>query len=628
MTIEDVKNEIEQVNIKIEEIVKKDIPQMKSIQSYETFRMLYLSKGNKDISKTDFDKLEDNIKKIDFDKLEQHIEQLRIYNQEILNKININWINYNENYKLSLFNSIVNFKNNLYRYNISNIETLPAEAFITAFNGFYDNIMNIEENKRNVLENFAYTNKNYIIFGKNGSGKTKLLNHVRAAFFNENSFVIPANRTIKIGDLGNIKQEYNKNLNELFNNMYANPIDVLSLMMYEQNYKDMENKMTIKLLDKFINLFNSLNLERKIKIKDKKIFLYNDGIEEYYASMASDGEKTIMLYIMYILFLPQHAYVFIDEPENHLNGSLLSELFDTLEKERNDVVFLYCTHNIDFIETRNNVELIQLDKFESNNQWIFNKIEDFNQIPYDLIIKIIGTKKTILFIEGVEGSIDFKIYSTLFPEYKIVCCSSCKTVINNCKSISENKILCREAIGIIDNDFRTTDEIKELEKNKIYVLDYSEIENLLLSEEILTYAASKNGWGNNINIVKEAIIKHAIDTENGIVQDFIGKVYNKMITTDKITYSGNIEDAELKISKINKNNKDEFVIKLKEFINELKEVFNNKDYNLLIKKLPNKGFLSKITNLGFRNSDAYIDFLVYNIKEDEQFKKMIRDKIV
>ena len=58
-------------------------------------------------------------------------------------------------------------------------------------------------------------------------------------------------------------------------------------------------------------------------------------------------------------------------------------------------------------------------------------------------------------------------------------CRSCVKVIEYTKSINSLKDLHHlEAVGLIDRDYRTENEILSLKKDNIYVLDISEVENL------------------------------------------------------------------------------------------------------------------------------------------------------
>ncbi len=92
------------------------------------------------------------------------------------------------------------------------------------------------------------------------------------------------------------------------------------------------------------------------------LFLEGDQIAQYPIDNASDGEKSVAYLIMATLLAPQHSFMLIDEPERHLNGALMRNLFDKLEAVRPYLRFVDLTYNIDFVESRKNVALIYLEK--------------------------------------------------------------------------------------------------------------------------------------------------------------------------------------------------------------------------------------------------------------------------
>lgn len=81
------------------------------------------------------------------------------------------------------------------------------------------------------------------------------------------------------------------------------------------------------------------------------IVVYHEG-NNYDFSHLSDGEKAIFYYIAHVLLAKYNSFIIIDEPENHLHLSIITKLWDTLERERSDCQFIYLTHNLDFASSR------------------------------------------------------------------------------------------------------------------------------------------------------------------------------------------------------------------------------------------------------------------------------------
>lgn len=210
-----------------------------------------------------------------------------------------------------------------------------------------------------LFEHFKYGNKNYVVFGKNGAGKTTLLRQISESMF-KNAIVLPADRTAMQSSSNYINLNTNFTLNQMLK-------DNISLMYLTReinkrtldSYETGTNKNDV-LRTRLYEIFSSLGLDRDIVADRESLFLKGDQIAQYSMNNASDGEKNIAYLIMAILLAPDDSFIFIDEPERHLNGALMRNLFNKLELERPDLRFVYLTHNIDFVESRKNVALIYL----------------------------------------------------------------------------------------------------------------------------------------------------------------------------------------------------------------------------------------------------------------------------
>ena len=101
-------------------------------------------------------------------------------------------------------------------------------------------------------------------------------------------------------------------------------------------------------------------------------------------------------------------------------------------------------------------------------------------------MEILGSRKPTLFVEGDKGSWDYFLFQKICPEFTIAPCGSASSVINATRSFSSFSHLHRHTCyGIIDRDFRDDDQVQWLRDRGILVLDYSEIENVMLSEAVL-----------------------------------------------------------------------------------------------------------------------------------------------
>ncbi|GHV17087.1 hypothetical protein FACS1894169_11730 [Bacteroidia bacterium] len=77
-------------------------------------------------------------------------------------------------------------------------------------------------------------------------------------------------------------------------------------------------------------------------------FSVKDGVNVYQPIQMSDGEKVLLFLIAQVLQAPKDGFIVVDEPEMYLHKTILKKLWDRLEKERPDCLFIYLTHDLDF----------------------------------------------------------------------------------------------------------------------------------------------------------------------------------------------------------------------------------------------------------------------------------------
>lgn len=570
----------------------------------------------------------DNIKSFTFDKIEKNLVDYKTKNNSLLSNL-FNWNNYNQQYKTYFENKAVNFAALSKRF-VNSTQKIVLPTYLNSIlNGLTLIDNNIRSDIDELYENFKYGNKNYVIFGKNGAGKTTLLNKIATNILNQNSFVIPANRSLSIQP-PNTALYYQPDLQ--FNDIFKNPcaLQYLTMHISSRTLNDIYyNKHTSNnLIKELETIFNSLDLERKIFIENNYIYLYvNDKNDKYPLTDSSDGEKAVLYILLAILQLPSNAFVFIDEPELHLNGALMQKLYNSLENIRPDIKFIYVTHMINFVESRKNVELIYLKKRNKKNMWEFRTIENFESTDIDMILSIEGTQDDIIFCEGDnQKSIDHQILDCIYDDCFIKPVGSCELVINNTKLLQNTgkySFLRRRAFAVIDNDFRISQEIESLEESKIKVLNYNEWENLLLCEDVITYV---NAHTSNLDLseIKSNIINLIHKRKEVTMSDFLNKKYKKILDVNKITY----KNLESQITTLNEQNKQTLLDSLHEYEARYEDYIASNNYEELIKIVPAKCiFKESAKYLGFSDSEAYINRIVVLIKQDPTFKTLLKNKV-
>ncbi|EQB9026448.1 DUF4435 domain-containing protein [Vibrio cholerae] len=225
-------------------------------------------------------------------------------------------------------------------------------------------------------------------------------------------------------------------------------------------------------------------LRIQTKTRDSQGKIYN-------SSEMSDGERVIFYLIGQCLAAPSDAIVIIDEPELHLHKSVQAPLWDQIEQARPDCFFIYLTHDVDFASAMEESTKVWLKSYDGE-KWDWDLIKQDASIPEDLLLEVLGSRKPVVFVEGVVGSFDSALYAAILNNYLVIPVGSCSQVIQSVKAMKANKQLHHlNVFGIIDRDRRVPAEIAKLEQDSIFVLSVAEVENLFCTKEILELVSTR-----------------------------------------------------------------------------------------------------------------------------------------
>ena len=349
-------------------------------------------------------------------------------------------------------------------------------------------------------------------------------------------------------------------------------------------------------IDRIKRIWHKVLSERDITISDGQVLAIAPGTQsEYNANQMSDGERVCLYMICQVLSAPSNMLIIVDEPELHLHPSIMNKLWNTLEQARPDCHFIYVTHDTEFASNHPDAEIIWVKSYDGHSKWEYEILKE-NELPDDLLLKILGNRKNVLFIEGKSGSWDYKIYGSIFNNFFIIPCASCNDVIRKTKTYNENNLLHHlKVFGIVDRDYRNENEIDALRSANVYCIEVAEVENLFLTEEVLrvfhkSRSISVQTSNHLIENIKNEVRNH-FKTE---LSDQKSKALNAMIKYHfsvlplKGSYNS-IDDLKkyIKIDIEQKNN---------DFDGILKKRYDNinasGDYNEIIKIYNNKGLFS------------------------------------
>lgn len=384
-------------------------------------------------------------------------------------------------------------------------------------------------------------------------------------------------------------------------------------------------------LEKIKKIWEKVITHRRLQISAGKIEVESvDGnSDKYNGNAMSDGERAIFHYIAEVVSAKDNSLIIIDEPENHLHNSILERLWNEIEAERQDCVYLYITHNLDFARSRNNAQIIWIKNMLDKQKWDFELLNS-DEFSDDLLLEILGNRHGVLFVEGTQDkSIDRKLYSRLFPKYSIMPLEGCASVIQATKAYNKLPMLHYKTIkGIVDRDRRTEEEIGSLLKEKIYVPLVSEIENLFLIPKVIELVAKKQNMENvddlleqtkakTIEFLQEHLEEQSLLFAKKRCQNTINNICNQPTSTIE-EYKASLDGV------VDIVNPQEEYNKVRE---ELQKIIDDKDYLAALKVINNKGLLpsTNLPNVFGWKKQYYIEYVIRLLESKDSASEELRD---
>ena len=361
------------------------------------------------------------------------------------------------------------------------------------------------------FEYFKCIEHSIVIIGANGSGKSSFSRNTRkvlagnvAIISAQKIFNIQRIKSVPLGDqplqtvhayqendklgkgIGN-QNDYGSDLNNLMVSLVAEHTTDANQYFEDSKAGAVDRKLSV--LEQVIEVWCELITHRCMKYKSPEIKIFdpkNAENEEYEFFHLSDGEKAVFYYIAHILLAKENSFIIVDEPENHLHMGVVSKLWDKLEGLRDDCKFIYLTHNLDFASSRVHSTKLWNKSFTTPANWDVTPLPSNEELPESLLMELLGSRKIVLFCEGDKSSLDYKLYTLLFPNYTIKPAGGHIDVINYTRAFNKSKdIFGNSAFGIIDGDFHLDAAKIKWEKDSIFCVEAQEVENILCDELLL-----------------------------------------------------------------------------------------------------------------------------------------------
>ncbi|HEC40386.1 hypothetical protein LCGC14_0616430 [marine sediment metagenome] len=374
----------------------------------------------------------------------------------------------------------------------------------------------------------------------------------------------------------------------------------------------------LSLIDIMKEICNEIFPYLPLVFDDEKISVKVEGMDTYMGGEMSDGERVAIYLLGQCLLIPQNSVIIIDEPEIHLHKSLMSRLWDKVEEIKEDCLFIYITHDLDFASSRSNADKLWIKKFIHPNKWEWEIIPKINDIPENLVLQIIGNRKNVIFIEGELDKLDYKIYQKIFDDYLVVPVGGCQQVITSVKGMAQcSSLHYLKGYGIIDRDYRNDEEIHSLKSSDIYTLKVAEIENFLCTENVVRIISDHLGLNSDevFNKVKEFVLKELKSNfETQISRYTAIRIQSKLNLLDKKAIGK--EKLEASLNKLITN------IDVSEIYDKSTEIFESiikdGDYKNALKYYNERSILKRISKYFGLNNGKYEELVVRLLYKDQK----------
>ena len=247
-------------------------------------------------------------------------------------------------------------------------------------------------------------------------------------------------------------------------------------------------------LNRLLRLAN-LDIVVSVEANDE-IMATRNGSNLYSIAKLSDGERNAILIAANVLTVPAGTLLLIDEPERHLHRSIVSPLLSLLLKERPDCAFVVSTHEplLPVDNPRSRVLLTRACMYDGDEvtSYDIDLLEKTDAINDDLKRTILGERRKIVFVEGVEHSLDKPLYSLLFPNASIVAKANCREVENAVVGIKGTAELhWVKPFGLVDNDSSEPERIADLQSKGVIPLNVYSVESIYYHPKVQKLAGEK-----------------------------------------------------------------------------------------------------------------------------------------
>lgn len=517
---------------------------------------------------------------------------------------------------------------------------IDSENILALLSDYHDKLFGLR-----YLKFLSEEKKTVVFVGPNGCGKTTLLRNLINATGEDQIGYYPADRLLVINDSYNPERDF-ATFSKSYQNAdkYASDIDNQSqahyivqqinqtITLFEKKratemdlYAKGKLRLEDSLTEKILGIWNEL-IKDRILFSEGALKVQTLGGTEYPIKYLSSGEKSIFYFLACIFLKEKKSYYFVDEPENNLNPSIVSKLWDIIEKHREGSIFVYLTHDSNFVASRINSKLFWIEKYDGT-EWVYKPLPENDNLPQHLMVALVGNREPVLFCESQdEYKYDDIVFKMMFPEFKVIPAVGCDAVIAKVKAYSIAG-LPQKAFGIIDCDYKDQSYLEGQETDGIFHLPFFEIENFLFSEEIITgvIATFSRDKENAFANLKSALKNDFISKKEQWIIRKIAFRLRETFFTGKIK---RLKDfPELKVEYTSFSSSVDLDALHASYEAEIQRVIDADDYNTLLRYYDNKGiFTMFLPQLKLENKMPYKEAVFTYLSEHKDVLTGLRSK--
>ena len=370
---------------------------------------------------------------------------------------------------------------------------------------------------------------------------------------------------------------------------------------------------------------------------DEEIMAFHrDSSSPFSFAQMSDGERNAGIIAATVLTMDPGTVLLIDEPERHLHRAIIEPFLSALFDCRKDCAFIIATHELTLPISSSEASVLMVRSCQWSGDsaiaWDVDVLEAGAELPEELKLAILGSRRRILFVEGTLSSLDLPLYHALFPDISVIAKGTSTDVLRAVSGLKESSDLHHvDVYGLIDRDERTDEDVSKLAALGVFALNLCCVESLYYCPDAISAVARRQAesLGRDPIAMYQSAVQAALDAINDdslaermAAKRCEGQIRNQMMA--KIPDWEFIRDYPT--SPLNVSIKSPYQDELALF-KKLAEKANLGELIARYKLRESEVFHTISRALGLTGRPAYQQTLISRIRDDEVLAESLRGRI-